>query len=207
MPRLWFPTDLANSGLMYDLAILDLAAPAPADATRYNLDLSGFAIAHNSPVVMAGWGLGGFPGGDIGGTGGTRRGGTNTVAGIITEEFDPFLPGDPHVTLTDNPIALQWTTTSDTNNPNNTLGLSNAGDSGGPLLYNGNLIGITNFGNVPRGGILPIGPTYTDGYANLADPGNADWLNAELEAPEPGTWMLAASGALLAVLRRRASRR
>lgn len=207
LTKLWFPTDLANSGLMYDLAILDLAAPAPADATRYTLDLSGFAVAHNSAVVMAGWGLGGYPGGSVDGTGGTRRGGTNTVAGVFTTASD----GSLVVTLTDKPIALQWTTTSDINNPNNTLGLTNAGDSGGPLLYNGNLIGITSFGNLPRGdssgSTIQVGVTYDAGFANLADPGNADWLNSELEAPEPGTWMLAASGALLALLRRRASRR
>src|ERR1035441_974889 len=51
LTSVWYPTDPTNSGLTYDLAILDLANLAPADATRYNLDLSGYAIANNSPVV------------------------------------------------------------------------------------------------------------------------------------------------------------
>jgi hypothetical protein len=208
----WFNTD-PSYGLTYDIAILDLATPAPADATRYNLDLSGYAIDHNSPVVMEGWGLGGYPGGEIGGNGvygtsGNRRAGTNTVAGIRTTINDPYLPSDPSVTLPDDPIRLLWTTTSDTTTPSDTLGLSNAGDSGGPLLYNGDLIGITSFGDVPRSGILPIGQTYEADYVNLANPGNADWLDSVLEGtPEPGTWMLAAGGALLVLLRRRAVRR
>jgi Trypsin len=203
LSTMWFSPD-PNFGLMYDLAILDLAAPAPADATRYNLDLSGFAIANNSAVTMAGWGLGGFPGGSVAGTGGTRRAGTNTVFGVFTTADDPGLPGDPSVALTDSPIALRWTTTSDINTPSNTLGLSNAGDSGGPLLFNGNLIGVTSFGSVPRSGTIPIGQTFEAGYVNLANPGNAGWLNSLLAAPEPGTWMLAAGGGLLMWLCRRA---
>ena len=208
----WFKDD-PYYGLMYDIAILDLATPAPADAVRYNLDLSGYAIAHNSPVTMAGWGLGGYPGGEVGGfgpngTAGNLRAGTNTVAGIRTSIDDPNLPLDPSVTLLDDPIRLLWTTTSDTTTPSNTLGLSNGGDSGGPLLYNGNLIGITSFGDLPRNGILPIGQTYEADYVNLANSGNAGWLSSVLSGtPEPATWMLAAGGALLVLLRRRAIRR
>lgn len=205
LTTMWFSAD-PNYGLLYDLAILDLAAPAPADATRYNLDLSGYAIANNSAVTMAGWGLGGYPGGSVGGTGGTRRAGTNTVSGVFSSNNDPSLPGDPSVALIDSPIALRWTTTSDTSTQGNTLGLSNAGDSGGPLLFNGNLIGVASFGNLPRSGTIPIGLAFAGGYVNLANPGNADWLNSLLGAPEPGTWMLAAGGALLVWLRRRAIR-
>lgn len=209
LTTLWFPTDLANSGLMYDIAILDLGAPAPADATRYNLDLSGNAVTNHSPVVMAGWGLGGFPGGSVQNTGGERRAGTNTVAGT----FDTASDGALTTTLLDNPIGLLWTTTGDTSTSSNTTGLTNAGDSGGPLTFNDNLIGITSFGSLPRGGPNPSdfivrigGAPYESGFANLADPGNADFLNSEL-APEPGTWMLAAGGTLLVWLRRRASSR
>jgi Trypsin len=200
----WFSGD-PTFGLMYDIAVLDLATPAPSDATRYNLDLSGFAIANQSAVLMAGWGLGGFPGGAIGGTAGDRRGGTNKVSGVFTSANDPSLPGNPSVSLLDQPIELQWTTTGDTSTPTNTLGLSNAGDSGGPLLYNGNLIGITSFGDLPRDGTLPIGLTFADGYANLSNRGNADFLNSLglAATPEPGTWMLAAGGTLLVMLRLR----
>jgi len=205
LTTLWFPADPTSALMMYDLAIVDLATPAPADAFRYNLDLSGFAIAHNSPVVLAGWGLGGSPGSTVNGTGGTRRGGTNNVAGLFDSADDNNLPGDPVVTLADQPIALMWNTTSDTSNPANTTGLGNAGDSGGPLTYNGNLIGILSFGDLPRSGTVPIGQQFYDGYVNLANPGNANWLESELGAvPEPGTLLMGAGAiALLAAKKRR----
>jgi Trypsin len=204
-----FPSDAAHSLLMYDVALLDLAAPAPADATRYNLDLSGFAIANNSPVTLGGWGLGGYPGGSVLGTGGTRRGGTNNVAGVFTTADDPFLTGDPTVTLTDQPIALLWHTTNDTSTPSDTTGLGNAGDSGGPLLYNGNLIGVLDFGDLPRSGPPPAGAdivqlntTYENGFANLSNPGNANWLQSELYGPEPGTFLMAAGAMALLLFRK-----
>ena len=202
--QLWFPNDPTNPFLMYDVAILDLARAAPADATRYNLDTSGYAIANNSPVTMAGWGVGGYPGGSVNGTSGTRRGGTNTVGGVLDYAWDYNLPAK--VTLLDEPIALYWTPTSDTSTAGNTLGLSNAGDSGGPLFYNGNLIGVVNFGDLPRSGNLAIGPTYDNGYANLSSPGNVSWLESlGLDSvPESGTWMMVAGGAVLLILRRRA---
>jgi hypothetical protein len=203
---LWFPTDLVHSLLMYDLAVLDLAAPAPVDATRYQLDLSGSAIANNGAVVLAGWGLGGSPGGVVNGTGGTRRGGTNNVAGIFATADDPFLAGDPSVDLTDTPIALLWTTSNDTNTPSNTTGLGNGGDSGGPLLYNGKLIGILSFGDLPRSGVLPYNTTYYNGYMNLANPGIANWLENQL-APEPGTLLPGAGAMVLLLLRRRMAHR
>jgi hypothetical protein len=206
LTALWFPNDPAHSLMMYDIALLDLSAPAPADATHYGLDLSGAAIANDSAVTLAGWGLGGSPGNSVTGTGGTRRGGTNNVAGVFTSENDPFLPGDPTVTLTDQPIALMWTTTHDTGTAGNTIGLGNAGDSGGPLLYNGNLIGILSFGDLPRSGVVPFDTTFENGYVNLANPGNANWLENAL-APEPGTFAIAAGMMALALLgkRRRAS--
>jgi hypothetical protein len=198
----WFNSD-PTVGLTYDLAILDLAAPAPSDATRYNLDLSGNAITNHGAVVMAGWGLGGYPGGSVAGTGGTRRAGTNTVATLFTSVQDGALSAN----LPDTPIGLYWTTTNDTNSLNDTTGLSNAGDSGGPLLYNGNVIGITDFGDLPRcepGCTVAVYQEYYAAYQDLANPGNADWLNSVLDgAPEPGTWMLAGGGALLLFLCRR----
>jgi hypothetical protein len=201
LTSVWFNSD-PTAGMTYDLAILDLAAPAPADATRYNLDLTGDATVGSS-VVMAGWGLQGYPGGSVAGTGGSRGAGTNTVAGVFTSVQDGALTAN----LPDTPIALYWTTTSDTNNPSDTTGLSNAGDSGGPLLYNGNVIGITDFGDLPRcdpGCNVAVNQTYEAGYQDLANPGNADWLTSVLdETPEPGTWMLAAGGALLLFLCRR----
>jgi hypothetical protein len=202
LTALWFPGDLAHSLLMYDLALLDLAAPAPLDAAHYNLDLSGIAVANRSAVVLAGWGLGGSPGTSVNGTGGTRRGATNKIAGVYSTADDPFLAGDPIITLADQPIALMWTTPHDTLNVVNTTGLGNAGDSGGPLLYNGNLIGILSYGDLPRSGSIPFGATFSNGYVNLANPGNANWLESQL-APEPATFLIGLGVTTLLVARKR----
>jgi hypothetical protein len=200
LTALWFPSDFANTNLlMYDLAILDLATVAPADATRYNLDLTGDAIVNNSAVTLAGWGLGGYPGGTVGNAG-DRRSATNTVAGVFTQATDPNIPAT--ISLPDLPIALAWTTTADINNPSNTTGLGNHGDSGGPLTYNGNLIGVLSFGTLPASGTIAIGQTYLNGYTDLAVAGNADWLLQTL-APEPGTWAMAIGGAIVLALARR----
>jgi hypothetical protein len=205
LTALMFPADPGYGLLEYDIAIIDLATPAPADATRYNLDLSGFGVTHAVPVTLGGWGFGGYPGGNISGTAGSRRGGTNTTDGYFGSASDPNLPpAQQNITLPDTPIALQWTTTSDVNNPNDTTGLGNSGDSGSPLLYNGNVIGILDFGSLPNSGVLPIGTTYQNGYADLANPGNANFIESVLNGtPEPGTWTLGASGLLMVLTRRR----
>jgi hypothetical protein len=208
LTTLMFPADPSFGLLEYDIAIIDLATPAPADATRYNLDLSGYGVTHSVPVTLGGWGFGGYPGGNVSGTAGTRRGGTNVTDGYFGSATDSNLPpAQQTITLPDTPIALQWTTSSDVNNPSDTTGLGNSGDSGSPLIYNGDVIGILDFGNLPNHGVLPIGVTYENGYADLANPGNANFLEGLLgSAPEPGTWALSAAGALLVWLRRRAIR-
>src|SRR5262249_49705029 len=82
-----FPNDAANFNILfYDLAILDLSPPAPADAEGYDIDYSDEAIANRAPVTLAGWGYGGFPGGNV--VGGRRRAATNTVSGVITRITD-----------------------------------------------------------------------------------------------------------------------
>jgi secreted trypsin-like serine protease len=206
LASLIFPTDPTSQLLMYDLAVLDLATPAPLDANGYALDTSGFAITNNSPVTLAGWGLGGYPG-TTAQSSGSLRAATNTVAGTFTSITDPSAtPGfEP---LPDTPIALFWDTTSDIHNPSNTTGLGDHGDSGGPLLYNNQLIGVLSFGNLPdSGGAILTGTEYANAYVNLANRGNLDFLNSVLSTPEPGTWAMLSIGVLLLGIGRRRVRR
>jgi hypothetical protein len=201
LASLIFPSDPASGLLLYDLAVLDLATPAPADANGYTLDTSGNAITTNGAVTLAGWGLGGYPGTTAQGPG-SLRAATNSVAGVFTSITDPS--ANPMVEpLPDTPIALFWDTTNDIHNPANTTGLGDHGDSGGPLIYNNQVIGVLSFGNLPdSGGTIQVGTEYANAYANLANRGNLDFLNSVLSAPEPGTWVMFACGLLLLAIGR-----
>jgi secreted trypsin-like serine protease len=202
LASLIFPSDSTSGLLLYDLAILDLATPAPADANGYTFDTSGTAIATNGAVTLAGWGLGGYPG-TTAQSPGSLRAATNTVAGVFTSIIDPNATPTTE-SLPDTPIALLWDTTSDIHNPADTTGLGNHGDSGGPLVYNNNLIGVLAFGNLPdSGGPILVGAEYANAYTNLANRGNLDFLNSVLSVPEPGTWAMLSCGVLLLGIARR----
>jgi secreted trypsin-like serine protease len=196
LASLIFPSDPTAQLLLYDLAVLDLATPAPADGNGYTLDTTGTAITTNGPVTLAGWGLGGYPG-TTAQSAGSLRSATNTVAGVFTSITDPN--ATPILeNLPDTPIALFWDTTSDIHNPSDTTGLGNHGDSGGPLVYNNQLIGVLSFGNLPdSGGTIQVGTQYVNAYTNLANRGNLDFLNSVLSTPEPGTWAMFSLGVLL----------
>jgi hypothetical protein len=86
--------------------------------------------------------------------------------------------------------------------------LGNHGDSGGPLLYNNQLIGVLSFGNLPdSGGTILTNTQYANAYVNLANRGNLDFLNSVLSTPEPGTWAMFSLGALLLGIGRLRARR
>jgi hypothetical protein len=202
LAALMFPSDSTTQLLIYDLAVLDLSTPAPADAGGYLIDASGNAIVNHGTVTLAGWGLGGYPGGTVGGAG-TRRAATNVVAGVFAAATDVNATPDT-VSLPDLPIALIWDTTSSIHDPNNLTGLGDHGDSGSPLTYNGNLIGVLSFGTLPdAGGQVVIGQRYYNGYTNLAVQGNAEFLASILNSPEPGTFAMIGLGALVLVAARR----
>jgi hypothetical protein len=174
----------------YDVGILTLAAPAPSDAQIYGLDLSLSNVVYDTSVMdIVGYGLGGGASGPVLGFG-TRRHAQNTVAGEIGT-----LNG---VSTPDLPLAMLMTFGEGSGG----TGLPNSGDSGGPMLFNGQILGVTSFGDLPASGTYPTGIQYLAGYTNLGNPVIGNWVESEI-VPEPGTWALLGLGTLaLFVLRR-----
>jgi secreted trypsin-like serine protease len=116
-------------------------------------------------------------------------------------------------------IALSFSTSTDG------YGLINGGDSGGPLLYctdstdssTCSILGVASFGDLPRSGsylktivnangtTVPV--TYVAGFANMTEANNYEFVESFL-TPEPGVWLLGASGlTAIGVLRRRKQRK
>ena len=194
---------LGNTGLdVYDVGLLTLSTPAPLGAQIYELDLtpSGFVFG-SSTVDMAGYGLGGNPKvGFLGG--GTRRHAQNTLTGVIVSVNGVYTPDYPLYA----PLTFGTGTADGT-------GLPNAGDSGGPLFFDGQILGVSSFGNLPRSDMPSTGPyeygvQYYAAFADIANPLIGGWVESEL-VPEPGTWALVALGglALCARLTRRTGHR
>src|ERR1039458_4658255 len=143
LPTLMFPANPSNGLLEYDIAMIPSATLASADATRYDVNLSGYGPDDPVPVTVGGWGWDGNPGNPSGGI--TP---TNPVAGVFISSSNSKLPAAQRtISLPDPPIDLQWATTSNITPPSNHTELGYGGDSGGPLLYNGNFIGILAFGD------------------------------------------------------------
>jgi hypothetical protein len=189
-----FANRASNSGIQqYDIAILRLATSAPGDAAVYaiadgSLPLS-FSDTTGTVVDMVGYGLGGNPSGAL--PGGTRRTAQNRLFGILAGEVD-----NPLLTAHDFSSASE---------PGN-FGIVAAGDSGGPMFLGNTIIGVASASTVPR---ITSG-TYTPGvyyglHANLYDSLTLNWTNSAIaNIPEPGTYLLFASGlAAVALLRRR----
>ena len=192
---------LGNTGLdLYDVGLLTLSKPAPSDAQIYGLDLtlSGFVFG-SSTVYMVGYGLGGNP--DVGFLNiygpptDPRRLAQNTLTGYLgsVNGFStPDLPLYAYLTFVQNSTA--------------STGLPNGGDSGGPLFFNNQIIGVTSFGNLPRpgNGSYEYGVQYLGAFADIVNPsvGIGSWVESEI-VPEPGTWALMALGGLALCARRR----
>ena len=167
----------------YDIAILTLAAIAPSDAARYPLLTSFGSAFPDTPLDIVGFGLGGSVA-----TGilplGVRRHAVNTIDGLYPYPDSPF------------EMTLQFGAKP------GEYGLSNLGDSGAPAFFNGQIVGLTTFGNLPT--VIGYNPafTYINGDANLLDATTGEWVEASL-IPEPGTLGLLASGLLGLLLLRR----
>ena len=180
----------------YDVGLLTLSSRAPSDAEIYklNLTLSGFVFG-SSTVDVVGYGLGGNPSVGYENTDlSARQHAQNTVS----FEIDT-LNGVPTPDL---PLAafLEFGEGS------GGAGLTNGGDSGSPLLFDDQIIGVTSFGNLPRpgSGSYQYGVEYLGTFADIGDPaaGIGSWVESEI-APEPGTWALVVLGALALCVRRR----
>jgi hypothetical protein len=181
------PAPLGNL-YQYDIAVLRLASPAPAGAQVYGLHLTLEDVHPTSQVDIVGYGLGGNPT-----TGflsaGTRRHATGVVDGLLDSLDGAATPDHP----------LQMTLVFGDSTPGGS-GMINAGDSGGPMLFNGQVLGIASYGNLPRTGWnYQTGVEYVSGHENVAEPAIGNWL-AQFEVPEPAAIGLLAFGLLLIVL-------
>lgn len=169
----------------YDIAILTLASMAPNDASRYMLATTFDGDFPVTPIDIVGFGLGGSA---ITGVQqvGVRRHAVNTIEGRY-----PFPDSPLRMTMM---FGLE---------PGN-YGLISGGDSGSPAFYNGSIIGVGSFSNLPSFGGYSTSVTYESGHTSLLDPATGNWV-AGLVSPEPGTIGLLAAGlaALILLSRRR----
>jgi hypothetical protein len=175
----------------YDVAVLRLSSPAPADAEVYGLHRTLDDVLPASTVDIVGYGLGGNP--EVGYyDAGTRRHAVNTIDGALDSLLGASTP--------DHPLQMTLIFGASTD-PGR--GLINGGDSGGPLLFNGQILGIASYLSMPRpgSGVYQTGVEYLSGHENVADPVIGNWL-AQFEAAEPKATLLLALGvAIIAVAR------
>jgi hypothetical protein len=188
-----FANRASNAAIQeYDIAILRLATSAPGDALVYTIaDGSapiGFGDTTGTVVDMVGYGLGGNPSGAL--PGGTRRTAQNRLLGILAGEVD-------------NPLLTAHNFSSSSEPAN--YGIVAAGDSGGPMFVGNVIIGVASASTVPQ---LSSG-TYASGiyyglHASLYDQVTRNWTSSAISGiPEPGTYLLFASGLTAIVLLRR----
>ncbi len=172
-------------GAAYDVGILTLAGDAPSDAQRYSPAYSLADITTSTTIDIVGFGVGGNP--TVGFlSAGTRRHAVNTFAGWFE--------------LVDYPLAMFLTFVAGTAGD---VGLTNAGDSGGPALVGNRIFGVASFGDMPRPdipstGAYENGVEYSGGFANLAYAPIGDWVESQL-VPEPACWMTAVLGSVLLI--------
>lgn len=184
----------ALAGLdQYDVAVIQLNGPAPSDATIYGLDtsLSGITLG-STPVDIVGYGLGGNP------TAGILPVGTRRAAQQVIQSVASSLDG---VATPDNPLIM---TGEFSNSTPADYGLINGGDSGGPALLGNQIVGIADFGDLPRTGDYASNTSYLTGDESLANLEIASFVEQFVATPEPGAASLIVLGfAVLMAWRKR----
>jgi hypothetical protein len=158
----------------YDVAILTLEAMAPSDASRYSLLTNFNGALPDTPIDIVGFGLGGSSTTGIQPLG-VRRHAVNTIDALYSFPDSPFQ------------MSMRFGT-----EPGN-YGLVSIGDSGSPAFFNGRVIGVGSFGNLPSVGGYNPSITYITGHASLLDATTGNWV-ADSTVPEPGSVGLLASG-------------
>ncbi len=171
----------------YDIAILTLASMAPNDAARYMLVTTFDGDFPVSPIDIVGFGLGGSAVTGVQPVG-VRRHAVNTIEGLY-----PF---------PDSPLRMTMMFGAEPGN----YGLINGGDSGSPAFYNGSIVGVGSFANLPSFGVYSTSVTYESGHTSLLDPATGNWV-VSVVSPEPGTLGLLAAGLAALVLFSRRRRR
>ena len=183
---------------MYDVGFLHLSATAPSDAAIYPILTSLSGITTSTRLDIVGYGFGGNPAQGLD-PAGTRRHARNT--------FDTFSNGAscaaPVSSVPDNPIKM-CAVFQPFVVPSNT-GLIMDGDSGGPAFFFNTgsgmyeILGVASFSNLHDAFAGP--GSFYSGHANLADPGNAVFvesvLAADAAAPEPGSALTIGAGLFL----------
>ncbi len=187
-----FANRASNTAIQqYDIAILRLATVAPGDASIYTIADGAapliFSDTSGTVVDMVGYGIGGNPSGAL--PGGTRRAAQNRLLGILGGELD-------------NPLLTAHNFASAAEPAN--YGIIAAGDSGGAMFVNNVIIGIASASTIPSltSGTYGSG-TYYGLHASLYDEATRNWTGSAIgDIPEPGTYLLFASGLTALVLLR-----
>lgn len=190
-----YPSNSGLAGLFsYDVGVLQLASAAPADATRYAIQTSYTGVSSSSPIDIVGYGLGGNPSAGILSVG-TRRHAQTTFGGVIQSLNGVITPDQPLYSFQE----------FSTGTPAG-IGMINGGDSGGPAFFDGAVIGIADFADLPRTGDYASNTYYLSAWQSLANPAIGDFVD-QFAAPEPSTWLLLGSGLIAIVASGRVHRR
>ncbi|MDZ4797006.1 MAG: S1 family peptidase [Bryobacteraceae bacterium] len=181
----------------YDVAILRLSVNAPTDATIYGIkrDYGGITstgLPGATWVDIVGYGRFGLGGQvpSLNFSNPVRHWARNTIDGYLTTLSGASTPDEPLlISATFNIAAADE-------------GLVNGGDSGGPMLFGNQIVGVASAGDLPRTTTVATNVEYSNIHANLVDDLTGEWVESFL-VPEPGTVLLCAAGLLVVFVGRR----
>jgi hypothetical protein len=203
------PEWAGSIGSIYDVAVVQLSAPAGPYVDIY--DLYSGPLPYDEVVALAGYGRRGSGATGANLSSGMRRQGTNqfelTLDGaLLLSDFDNGLKKNDSFCRDLGMCPPHFAGTGTTYEANIA-----PGDSGGPALLNGQLVGIASFGLRLHNSTADVDDTLNFSAGELAGhiyaPAHADWIYSFLNVetvpyqgpvvPEPSTWLLMISGAVV----------